>query len=170
MLEVIRQRRSARKFLDRAVEDSKLAEVLKSAMFAPTARGLRAWDFIIVKEREMLDRLSEATPFSGFVKNAPIAIVVCFDPEKGKRFKEDCSIAAAHIYLEAVNQGLGTCYVQISDASGPHGEAEDYLKGLLEMPAHYRVQCIMPLGYPESALPAHKDSEFEESKVHYGKF
>jgi nitroreductase len=114
--------------------------------------------------------LSEATPWSFFVKDAPIVIVVCYDATKGIRFKEDSSICAEHIHLEAVNQGLASCFVQVADAEGSHGGAEEYVKGLLEIPEQYRVQCMMPLGYPAQEHPEHSDAEFDESKVHMERF
>jgi nitroreductase len=170
MLEIIRKRRSIRSYLSRPVEDEKISELLRAAMCSPTARGLRPWEFVVVKDPSTLKALSESTPFSSFVKEAPAAIVICFDALKGKRFKEDCSIAAAFIYLEAVNQGLGTCYVQISDAAGRHGEAEAYVKTVLGIPEHVRVQCLMPIGYPDRTLAEHDDSRFERSKIHFERF
>ncbi len=170
MLEVIRKRRSIRDYSDRDVEEEKLREILKAAMFAPTSWGRRPWEFIIVRDPETKKALSEATPYASFVKDAPVAIVIIYDVTKGRRFKEDSSICAEHIHLEAVNQGLGSCFVQIADAEGPHGDAETYVKRLLGIPENYRVQCIMPIGYPARQLPPHDDSEFEESKIHRERF
>ncbi len=166
MLKVIRERRSIRSYLAKDVEDEKLREVLKSAMFAPSSRGGRAWEFIVIRNDETRGALSDATPYALFVRDAPVAIAVCYDTDAGRRFKEDASICAEHIHLEAVNQGLASCFVQVADAKGPHGDAEDYVKGLLGIPDRYRVQCIMPIGYPAEELPEHSDSEFDESKIH----
>jgi nitroreductase len=171
MLEVIRMRRSIRKYIPKDVEEEKLQEVLKAAMFAPTSWGTRAWEFIIVKDGETRRSLSEATPYSSFVMDAPLVIVICYDISVGKRFKEDSSICAEHIHLEAVHQGLGSCFVQITEGSpGNHGDPETYVKGLLNLPGNYRVQCLMPIGYPTRELPEHSDSEFDESKIHYETF
>ncbi len=171
MLEVIRQRRSVRTFLKRDVEKERLNDVLKAAMFSPTARGLRPWDFIIVTDDKTKTQLSKATPYASFAKDAPLVIVICYDASKGKRFKEDCSICAENIYLEATNQGLGTCFIQIADGTEANeGNPEDFVKRLLAIPGNYRVQCLMPIGYPLKQPGPHKDEEFEEGKVHYGRF
>ena len=170
MLEVIRKRRSVRSYLADDVEDEKLRRILKAAMFSPSSRGTRAWELIVVRNDATKSALSEATPYAWFVKNAPAAIVVCYDTSLGRRFKEDASICAEHIHLEAVNQGLGSCYVQVADTEGSHGKTEDYVKKLLGVPDGYRVQCIMPIGYPAEELPGHSDSEFDESKIHCEKF
>ena len=170
MLEVIRKRRSIRSYTDSEVEAEKLNEILKAAMFAPSSRGRRAWEFIVVRSDETKKALSDATPYAFFVKDAPVAIVICYDIDAGRRFKEDASICAEHIHLEAVNQGLASCFVQVADATGSHGDAEDYVKQLLKIPDRYRVQCMMPIGYPGEAQSEHLDSENEESKIHTEKF
>lgn len=171
MLEIIRKRRSVRSFLDSPIEKEKLQEILKAAMFSPTARGLRPWEFIIVTEKGMKEKLSRATPYASFAKNASLIIVICYDTGEGSRIKEDCSIAAENIYLESTNQGLGTCYIQISDgAAGSEGNPEDFVKKLLSIPEKIRVQCLMPLGYPSKEPEPHTDSEFDEKKIHYETF
>lgn len=170
MLEVIRKRRSIRSYLADDVKEEKLRRILTAAMFSPSSRGSRAWEFIVVRNDETRMALSEATPYASFVNDAPAAIVICYDIDSGRRFKEDASICAEHIHLEAVNQGLGSCFVQVADAEGSHGNAEEYVKELLGVPDGYRVQCIMPIGYPAEELPEHSDSEFNDSKIHCEKF
>lgn len=170
MLDVIKKRRSIRAFLKKDIEDEKLKEILSSAMFAPTSWGTRAWEFIIVRGREMKAGLSKATVHSNFIKDAPLIIVICYNSGAGRRFKEDSSICAGHIHLEAVNQGLASCFVQVADAGDPPGSAEPYVKRLLGVPEGFRVQCMMPIGYAKRPLAAHKESEFDAGKIHLEKF
>lgn len=170
MIEAIRTRRSVRGFLKRAVEENKLREVLKAAMFSPNSWGTRPWEFIIVRSAETKKALARATAHSGFVDRAPLVIVVCFDTKKSRRFKEDSSIAAEHIHLEAVNQGLASCFVQIADGGDPPGSAEKLVKKLLSIPEDIRVMCMMPLGYAARGLAAHKDGEYDPAKVHEERF
>lgn len=171
MLDVIRRRRSIRSFKKKDVEDGKLRDILKAAMFAPTSWNSKAWEFIVVKKPELINALSEATPYSAFVKNAPLVVVICYDINSGRRFSEDCSICAEHIHLEAVNQGLGSCFVQIVEGTeASHGDPELYVKSLLNIPDGYRVQCLMPIGYPSREPTAHSDAEFDESKIHHDMF
>ena len=170
MLDVIRRRRSCRKFTAERVEDEKLGEILTSAMWAPTSRSTRAWEFVVVRDQDMKEKLSMATHSSRFVVGASVVIVVCYDNEKGFRFREDCSICAEHIHLEATAQGLASCFVQVCDAGDPVGSAEPYVKGLLGIPDHYRVQCMMPLGYPAVPLAEHTEDEYDHAKVHMESF
>lgn len=171
MLEIIRKRRSVRSFLNKEVEEGKLNEILKAAMFSPTARGLRPWEFILVSGEEAKERLSRATPYASFAKDAPAVIVICYDTGKGRRFKEDCSICAENIWLEALNQGLGTCFIQIADGTeADEGNPEDFVRKVLGIPENFRVQCLLPIGYPERQSAPHKDEEFDKGKVHRDKF
>ncbi len=170
MIEAIRKRRSVRAFLKREVEEEKLREVFTAAMFAPTSWGTRAWEFVLVKDAATKAALSKASSHAYFVKDAPAVIVVCYDLKTGRRFREDSSIAASHIMLEAVNQGLSTCFVQVADAGDPPGAAEPYVKKVLGVPEDFRVQCMVPLGYAKRELKEHRDGEYAPSKVHNGRF
>ncbi len=171
MLESIRQRRSVRSYLRKEVEKEKLNEVLKAAMFSPTARNLRPWEFVVVTADETKKKLSVATPYASFARDAPVVVVICYDVNKGRRFKEDCSLCAENIYLESVNQGLGTCFIQIADGTeAGEGNPEEYVKKVLSIPENFRVQCLLPIGYPDQLPGPHKDEEFDRGKIHYGKF
>lgn len=170
MIEAVRKRRSVRAFLKREVEEEKLKEVFASAMSAPTSWGTKAWEFVLVRDGKTKDALSKATAHSDFVNQAPLIIVICYNVRKGKRFREDSSICAEHIHLEAVNQGLASCFVQVADAGDPPGSAEPFVKGLLNIPDDYRVQCMMPVGYARRELQPHRDGEYDASKIHLERF
>lgn len=171
MLEIIKRRRSVHSFLKKEVEKEQVHEILTAAMFAPTSMNQRPWEFIVVTEDKTKNDLSKATAFSSFTKNAPVVIVICYNTSKGNRFQEDCALSAENIYLEATHQGLGTCYVQIAGGiEGNVGDPEDHVKRILNIPKSHRILCLMPIGYPASQTEPHKDSEFDENKIHYEKF
>ena len=171
VLEEIRRRRSVRSYLKKDVENEKLREVLKAAMFSPTARNLRPWEFIVVTDGETKKLLSQATPYASFAKDAPLVLVICYDTTQARRFKEDCSLCAENIYLEATHQGLGTCFIQIAEGTvADRGDPEAFVKEVLGIPGHCRVQCLMPLGYPAQQPQPHTDGEYTEHRVHYEKF
>lgn len=170
MIEAIRKRRSIRNFLKRPVEDELIAEVLKAAMFSPNSWGTRPWEFVVVKDPETKKALAGCKEHAGFVGKAPVVIVVCYNINTGKRFKEDSAIAAEHIHLEAVNQGLASCFVQVADAGEPPGSAEPVVRKILGVPEGVRVMCMMPLGYAARELKEHDDREYEPAKVHNERF
>lgn len=169
MLKVIQKRRSIRNYQDIPVKEEKLQEILKAAMFAPSARHTRPWEFIIVKDQATKDKLAATKDGSTFVNQAPLIIIIC--SQETHQWIEDCSIVAENIYLEATNQGLGTCWVQIRGSERPDGSScEEYVKKILKIPKEIRVLCMMPIGYPAEQLPEHSDEEFEKKKLHLGKW
>lgn len=172
MLEAIRKRRSIRKFKKKEVEEKKLKEILKAAMFAPSAMRLRPWEIIVVRNPETKEKLAKATPFCGFVKDAPVVLVIAAKPSLLAKFWiEDCSILAENIYLEATNQGLGTCFCQVMGGKTLFmKDSEEYVREVIKAPKNVRILCLMPLGYPAEKKPPHTIKEFEKKKIHYEKW
>ena len=165
MLEVIKKRRSIRKYQSRPVEEEKIEAILRSAMYSPSARHTRVWEFIVVTDKKKIKKLGEMKPYSVHVKTAPVVIVVC--SKEWQYWLEDASIVAENICLEATNQGLGTCWTQIRGSSTyDGGDPESYIREILDIPDEIRVLCMMPIGYPDEDLPEHQESEFEEKKIH----
>ena len=171
MLDVIKKRRSIRIYQSKEVEEEKIQEILKAAMFAPSAKHCRSWEFIVIKDKKTINKLSQVKAGASFAKDAPIVLVLCADENLDSLWIEDLSIAAAHIYLEATNQGLGTCYVQINGRSTPDGDdTEDYIRKIIKAPANIRILCLMPIGYPAEKPGEHQDSEFDPKKIHQEKW
>ena len=113
LIDLLRTRRSIRRFKDQPVEQEKLDLLLEAALRAPTSRGNTPWNFIVVTDRQRLARLAAAKVHgSGFLGNAPLAIVVCADPAKSDVWVEDAAIAATFIHLQATDLGLGRCWAR----------------------------------------------------------
>lgn len=172
MLSVIKNRRSYRDWLDKEVEPEKLEEILKAAQFAPSARNLRLWEFIVVKDKKTKELLAQTKPNSWFANKAPVVIVIVSkDDGQTNYWLEDGSISATCIYLETENQGLGTCFIQVYNSRREDGtSAEEYVKKILKIPEDVHVLCLMPLGYPKSKLSPHKQEEFLKNKIHREKY
>ncbi|MDP2930050.1 MAG: nitroreductase family protein [bacterium] len=170
MLEIIKKRHSIREYLSKEVEDEKITEILKAAMFSPTAHHSRSWEFIVVKDKDLREKLSQATAWAGFAKTAPVVLVLC--SKEDIYWIENASIAAENIYLEATNQGLGTCFIQVNHQmiKVEGKDSEDYIKDLLGIPKSIRVLCLMPIGYPVKLSEEHDDTEFDIKKVHHDKW
>ena len=108
MIEILRSRRSIRKYEKRPIDERSL-EILKEALLrCPSSRGINPWTFIFVDEVDLLAELSQAKEHgSGFLKNAALAIVVCGDESESDVWVEDCSIAAIVAHLTAHSLGSG---------------------------------------------------------------
>ncbi len=171
-IELLRKRRSIRRFTTREIEQEKLDLLLESALRAPSSRGLNPWEFIVVTDRETLRALARAKEHgSDFLKDAAVGIVVCADPQRADTWIEDCSIASILIQLAAEDLGLGSCWVQIRMRY--HDEkvsAEEYVKDVLGIPEHFRVESIIAIGYPAERKPGHPKESLQYEKIHYERF
>lgn len=172
MYELLRKRRSIRKFSDRAVEAETLDTILKSALLSPSSRSRRPWEFVVVTDPGMLGRLSESREHgSQFLAGAKAGIVVIADPAKSDVWVEDASIASIAIQLSAESLGLGSCWIQLRQRQHDgQTSAEAYVKELLQIPAFYCVECIIALGYPAETKPPYEESELRHDKIHRERF
>ena len=171
---LIRKRRSIRRFQKKEVEPEKIALLVESALRAPSSRGLNPWEFIVVTERVTLDSLSLAKEHgSSFLKNAPLGIVVCANPQQCDVWIEDASIASLFIHIAALSLDLGSCWIQIRERM--HNESktsEDYVRELLHIPENLKLESIVAVGYPDEEKTPHPEEELLYDKVHlnlYGK-
>lgn len=157
MLEVIRNRRSVRKFETRPIEEEKLQEILEAARLAPSGNNSQPWHFILVRSEAMRRQLAEASHQQLWMADAPVHIVCVADIRSRiktgepirltddspllefKKLIRDTSIAIEHLVLEAENQGLATCWIAWFE---PREIAE-----LLGVPEDKYVQAIIPVGY-----------------------
>ncbi len=172
MLELLYGRRSIRKFKNIPLERERIEKITKAALLSPSSRSIRPWEFIIVEDRETRNLLSESKASgSAFLKNAPLAIVITADETKSDVWIEDASISAFIIQLEAEKLGLGSCWIQIRNRKTANGEAsETYVKKILNIPFHFRVECIIAMGYPDEQKPCYTQSDIMNQKIHYEKY
>jgi len=169
-LEVMKKRRSVRKYLDKNVSEEKINNLLLSAMWAPTARNRRHCEFIVVRDANMRKRLADATEYSSMCGSADVVIVILGKRELTEKWIEDCSVAATHIMLAAVDESLGTCWVQIRGSKHDKIDAEEYIRGLLGIPSSYGVLCMIAIGYPAEEKEEHSMKEFDKKRVHFETF
>jgi len=163
MLEVIKKRRSIRRFQDKEIEREKIEEILKAAMTSPSAHDRRPWRFWLVRNKERKEKLAQIQPWASFVAEAPVVLVIGSEPDS--LWVENCSIVASLVYLEATNQGLGTCWVQVRGMKNEKGkESEEEVKKIINVPGEIRILCLLPLGYPQKIPPEHS-GEIEKEKV-----
>jgi nitroreductase len=148
-LSLIQKRRSIRKYLEKPVETEKIDQLIEAALRSPSSRGFNPWEFIVVTDKNLLEKLSKAKPHgASFLKNAPLGIVVCADPEKCDVWIEDASIASIFIHLAAESLGLGSCWIQIRKRMYDQIiTSHDYIRNLLNIPKKLSVESIVAKGY-----------------------
>lgn len=168
MLDMLLTRRSCRKFEDRAVEAEKKEKLLQAAQLAPSGRTTRPWEFVVIEDKEMLQKLGNCrNPNQAFLPETPLAIVVLGNTQKTDTWIEDASIASVIMQLEAEKLGLGSCWVQIRLRDSNQGvSSEDYVRKLLGIPKHLAILNIIAVGYPGEIRPAHTLDEVDPEKIH----
>ncbi len=172
MLNMLKTRRSIRKFQDKEVEESKLDTILKAALLAPSSKSRRPWEFIAVRDKEVLDKLAQCKEHgSQFLSGTPLAIVVVADPEACDVWIEDTSIASTIIQLTAQTLDLGSCWIQVRTRLRSDGQqSEEYIKELLEIPEKFTVECIIAIGYPGEEKKPYDENQLLIDKLHYDSF
>ncbi|QGT99467.1 Nitroreductase family protein [Candidatus Syntrophocurvum alkaliphilum] len=172
LFDLLKTRRSIRKYTDKEVEKEKLDIILKSALLSPSSRSRRPWEFIVVSDKELLEKLSNCREHSSsFLAGAPLGIVIIADPEKCDVWIEDCSITAIIMQLVAHSLELGSCWIQVRMREHPENQmAEDYIKNILEIPEKYHVECIIAIGYPAEHKKPYDESDLLYDKLHFNKF
>lgn len=167
-LSLIQKRRSIRKYLEKPVEAEKIDALVEAALRSPSSRGFNPWEFVVVTDKTLLEKLSKAKPHgASFLKNAPLGIVVCADPEKCDVWVEDASIASIFIHLAAESMGLGSCWIQIRKRMHDQTTtAQAYIRDLLNIPENLNVEAIVAIGYPGEKKPPHLKEELQYEKVH----
>jgi len=149
--QAIRKRRSVRAYLNKPVEEEKLRRVLEAARLAPSARNMQEWRFVVVRDKATREKLVDAAKGQKFVGEAPVVIAACgtitdYTMTCGQlTYPIDLAIAVDHMTLQAVEEGLGTCWVGAFH--------EEKAKEVLGIPKGVRVVALLPLGYPSHETP-----------------
>jgi nitroreductase len=151
LLPVIQRRYSVRAYQARPVEAAKLKTILEAARLAPSARNVQEWRFVVVQDSAVRQKLVPAANNQAFVGEAPVVIVCCaiktdYTMRCGHlAYPIDLAIAIEHMALQAVEEGLGTCWIG--------SFYEDQVKSILGIPDAIRVVELLTLGYPRDAAP-----------------
>lgn len=152
--EALLARRSVRKFTEQAVSESDIDELMHAAMSGPSACNRTPWEFYVITNPEVLEKLRKAAMYSGIT--APAAIVVCGDltralPKKMAPFwVQDASAATENILLRAVDLGLGAVWCGVH----PQENAEKKVAAVLELPENLIPLNIIYLGHPAQSPEA----------------
>jgi nitroreductase len=167
MLDILLSRRSIRKFEKAPIAEKDIDDLLKGAMAAPSAGNSQCWEFVVIDDRKILDKIPGIHPHAQMVLQSPVAILVCADINQEKyqgRWMLDCSAATQNILLAVHAKGLGAVWVGIyPDENRIKGMTE-----LLDLPDNIKPVSLIPIGYPAETKPP--SNRFDKNKIHYNKF
>ena len=176
MIEAIAARRSIRKYTPQPVPDALIHTLLESARLAPSGRNTQPWHFIVIRDQQRKEQLVDVCGKQSWMLSAPVFIACIADPrtriapeipltvdelsahKELKLVLRDTAIGIEHLVLEAVQQGLGTCWVAQF--------TQEQIRPLLGVPEDRYVVSIVTLGYPAEA-PAARIRKNMVDIVHY---
>lgn len=166
--DLLKNRRSIRKYLSKAIEPDKIDLITKAALMSPSSKRGNPWEFIIVQNTETLQKLADCRPHgSQFLAEAPLGIIVIADTTKTDVWMEDASIAAIILQLQVQDLGLGSCWIQVYGRKKEDEiTTESYIRNLINIPDHYAVLCIISIGYANEERNSYDENKLLMAKVH----
>jgi tetrapyrrole methylase family protein/MazG family protein len=167
MLEVLRKRRSIRKFKKDRITQTTIDDLKEAVLRSPSSRGNRPWKFFFVQDAEVITKLSRCKESgSAFLKDASLAVVVCGDETVSDVWIEDCSIAATIVHLTAESLALGSCWIQVRNRRhDAESTSEDYVRHILGIDCPLRVLAIIAIGLPDEVKAGHPLESLDRGKV-----
>jgi nitroreductase len=167
MLELLRTRRSIRKFSPEPLAAETVAALKEAVLRSPSSRGINPWTFHFVQDPALIAQLAGCKEHgSSFLKGAPLAVAVCGDEGASDVWIEDCSIAAIILHLTAASLGLGSCWVQVRNRTQAGGaSSEEVVRALLGIATPLRVLAIVAIGHPAEIKAGHPLEKLDHGKV-----
>ncbi|MBN2422282.1 nitroreductase family protein [Candidatus Woesearchaeota archaeon] len=156
VFECIATRRSIRKFMNVDVPMELIGAIIDSGRYAPSSGNVQNWRFVIIKNKDTINKIAEGAMQQLWIADAPIIIIVCAETEKlgqfygvrGERLYsiQNCAAAIQNMLLAAHALGLASCWIGAFD--------ENIIKRITNVPEDVRIQAILPIGYPDEVVPA----------------
>lgn len=159
-------RRSVRYYLDKEVENEKITNLLKAGMQAPSAFNQQAWEFLVVKGRENLDKLSSSNQYANCLKMSNVAIVVLGDKNKMQMpefWEQDLGAVTQNILLQAVTEKLGAVWI----GTAPKKEQMQFVTDMFNLSDNLMPYSIVSIGYPVKEDANRFKDYYDESKVKF---
>ncbi|MBM7624993.1 nitroreductase family protein [Sporohalobacter salinus] len=165
-LNLIKTRRSIRRYLDKSVSNELIEKIINAARFTPSAHNKQPWKFIVTRDDQKLKELSESSNYASFLSSAPVAIIVCADYKNSQQREaanehfveyfciQDTAAAIQNILLAAHGLGLGTCW--IGDYS------EEQLSEMFDIQEPYYPVGIISLGFTDKNPATPKRKSLDE--------
>jgi nitroreductase len=161
LIQTIFDRRSIRKYTAEPVSEADIKTLLEAAMAAPSAANRKPWHFIVVTERQTLDKLAEAHPHGKMLFEATLCIAVCGDLTTSERFwVQDCSAATENLLLAATALSLGAVWLGVY----PREDRIAAVRQVLGIPETIAPLNLISIGHP--AEEKEPRTQYDEARVH----
>jgi nitroreductase len=168
MLDVLRKRRTVRRFTNEDVSDEQVDTIVEMGMYAPTYMNRQPWHFVVVRDKALQDQLAETLGVRPYIQEAAVVIAVYGDPRISSTWDLDGSAAIENMLVAAVALGIGGAWAG-SPGNVAWEQAEELLQDALKVPTGFRALSLVCLGHPAKEPKPHvKEERFDKTRVHYG--
>ena len=177
IMEIIKERKSVRKYLDKPIDREKIELCIEAARLAPSADNIQPWRFIVLDDPDLIQELSgkACTGISRrtrFIANAAAIIIILADLNivvhrigaaifGTQHYLLDIGIAGEHIVLQAQELGIGTCWINLFNSKAA--------QKVLNIPQKYRVVSLIAMGYPAEGATRHRPDHPMEKILFYNR-
>lgn len=164
---IINKRQSIRVFNEKEVESEKINQIIEAAMLAPSSKNKQPWQFVVLDNKEIINKFSEAHLNWKTLKKANKVIIVCGDlscDEREKHVLMTCSAATQNILLKCVELDLGAVWLGMY----PDKTRLDYTINKLNIPEGIVPISIIAIGYYDNVKE--RKNQFNKSKVHFNEW
>lgn len=167
LMDLILSRRSVRRYSGKTVTEELVREVLRAGMAAPSGHNQQPWEFVIIRDKTILQEITTFHPYSSMLPGADLAILVVGSMKRLKTegfWVQDCAAATENMLLAAHSFGLGAVWLGIF----PEEELLHQFSRLMELPPYALPFSLISLGYPAEVKLA-KD-RFDPERIHLNKW
>jgi nitroreductase len=171
VFDVVRKRRTIRRFTDEDVSQEQVETLLEMAMCAPNRLNRQPWHFVVMRDKELQEQIAGLLRIHPYLETAPVVVAVCGLPSVSPTWMMDVSAATENMLIAATGLGLGTAWVGAPDTV-MWDLLEEALCDALAIPYEdVRIAALVAIGHSAQELPPHgKHDRFDRTKVHYGKW
>lgn len=164
---MVRQRRSCRRFEDKALSGAEITLLKETCLRAPTGKNKHPWQFAFVTNKQLRQQLSHCKPHgAAFLADAPLVVVISGEDGLSDTWVEDCAIAATMLQWTAQSLGLGSCWCQVRlRQASDEVSAEESVRQTLALPAAFRVASMIGIGVPAEQHPPVDELEVLNDRI-----
>jgi nitroreductase len=145
-LEFLKSRRSIRCFKDEMISKDVIKMILEAGRWTPSASNRQAWRFIVIKNKEMIKKLSETAIYGKFIREAPVLVAIIGKVHENPNwYVQDTSLASMQMMLMAWSLNIGTCWIGSMD--------REKAKEIIGIKKDDFLLTILPFGYLREKIP-----------------
>lgn len=153
-MKAIQSRRSIRKYLDKAVSENDIKDILKAGMCAPSAHNQQPYRFVVIKSKEMRQAVAEVHPYAKMLPNAAFGVLVYYK-EAGLKapdfIQQDLSASIENMLIKANDLGIGSCWIGVY----PKEHLVSSVREILTLDADVIPFSLISFGYEDGNKDAY---------------